>query len=153
MVKNNDNMLNIVLPDSDGNTVDISKLTNKYIIVYFYSKDNTSGCTNQALEYCKLLDEFKALGAVIIGISKDSVESHKRFKNKYDLPITLLSDIDKEFINKYDVFKEKTMYGKKVMGVVRSSFIISNNKFIKVNYNVKGVLDAKSNLEYLKSLS
>ncbi len=152
MVKNNDNMINIKLPDSNGNLVDISEIKTKYIIVYFYSKDGTGGCTKHALEYKELYKEFEKLDCTIIGISKDNVETHKRFKEKYELPFILLSDKEKEIINKYDLIKEKNMYGKKVLGVLRSSFIISNGKYISVNYNVKAVEDAKANLEFLKKL-
>ena len=151
MIKVNDDIIDLNLPDSDGKNVSIKDINNKNFIVYFYSKDNTSGCTCQALEYRNLYDEFKALDTEIIGISKDSVESHKKFKQKNDLPFVLLSDVNKDVINKYDVFKEKNMYGKKVMGVLRSSFIIRDGKFIKVNYNVKSKDDAKANLEFLKN--
>lgn len=151
MVKINDDLIDFTLPDSDGNNISISNFKDKTIIIYFYSKDNTSGCTCQALEYKKYYSEFKDLNTIIIGISKDSIESHKKFKAKNELPFILLSDINKEVINKYDVFKEKNMYGKKVMGVLRSSFIIRNNKFIKVTYNTKSNLDAKNNLEFLKN--
>ncbi len=151
MIKVNDNILDFNLPDSNGNNISPLDIKNKNIIIYFYSKDNTSGCTCQALGYRDLYDEFKALDTQIIGISKDSIESHKKFIAKNNLPFILLSDINKDVINKYDVFKEKNMYGKRVMGVLRSSFIIRDGKFIKVNYNVKAKDDAKANLEFLKT--
>jgi len=152
MININDNFINIILPDSNGNIVDVSKINSKYIIIYFYSKDNTSGCNNHNLEYKKYFEDFKNIGAYVIGISKDSVTSHFKYKNKYDFPFVLLSDENKKAISDYDLFKEKNMYGKKVMGVVRSSFIISGGKYIKVNYNAKAMLDAKENLEFLNSL-
>lgn len=151
MIKVNDSILDFKLPDSNGNNISPLDIKNKNIIIYFYSKDNTSGCTCQALEYRDLYDEFKALDTQIIGISKDSIESHKKFIAKNNLPFILLSDINMDVINKYDVFKEKNMYGKKVMGVLRSSFIIRDGKFIKVSYNVKSKDDAKANLEFLKT--
>ena len=105
MVKVNDEMIDFVLPDSNGNNVSISDFSDKTVIVYFYSKDNTSGCTCQALEYKKLYKEFTELNTVVIGISKDSIESHKKFISKNELPFILLSDVNKDVINKYDVFK------------------------------------------------
>ena len=151
MIKVNDNLIDFSLYDESGNLVSLSELKNKYIIVYFYSKDNTSGCTNQALEYRNLYSEFQKYDVKIIGISKDTVKSHCSFRQKHDIPFTLLADEAKDVINKYDVFKEKNMYGKKVMGVLRSSFIIKDGKFVKVSYNVKPLEDAKNNLEFIKN--
>ena len=151
MIKVNDDLIDFSLYDESGNLVSLSNLKNKYIIVYFYSKDNTSGCTNQALEYRNLYSEFQKYDVKIIGISKDTVKSHCSFRQKYDIPFTLLADEAKDVINKYDVFKEKNMYGKKVMGVLRSSFIIKDGKFVKVSYNVKPLEDAKNNLEFIKN--
>ncbi len=151
MIKVNDDLIDFSLYDESGNLVRLSELKNKYIIVYFYSKDNTSGCTNQALEYRDLYSEFQKYDVKIIGISKDTVKSHCSFRQKHDIPFTLLADEAKDVINKYDVFKEKNMYGKKVMGVLRSSFIIKDGKFVKVSYNVKPLEDAKNNLEFIKN--
>ena len=151
MIKVNDDLIDFSLYDESGNLVSLSELKNKYIIVYFYSKDNTSGCTNQALEYRNLYSEFQKYDVKIIGISKDTVKSHCSFRQKYDIPFTLHADEAKNVINKYDVFKEKNMYGKKVMGVLRSSFIIKDGKFVKVSYNVKPLEDAKNNLEFIKN--
>ena len=151
MIKVNDNLIDFSLYDESGNLVSLSDLKNKYIIVYFYSKDNTSGCTNQALEYRNLYSEFQKYDVKIIGISKDTVKSHCSFRQKHDIPFTLLADEAKDVINKYDVFKEKNMYGKKIMGVLRSSFIIKDGKFVKVSYNVKPLEDAKNNLEFIKN--
>lgn len=151
MIKVNDNIIDFSLYDESGNLVSLSELKNKYIIVYFYSKDNTSGCTNHALEYRNLYSEFQKYDVKIIGISKDTVKSHCSFRQKHDIPFTLLADEAKDVINKYDVFKEKNMYGKKIMGVLRSSFIIKDGKFVKVSYNVKPLEDAKNNLEFIKN--
>ncbi len=151
MIKVNDDLIDFSLYDESGNLVRLSELKNKYIIVYFYSKDNTSGCTNQALEYRNLYSEFQKYDVKIIGISKDTVKSHCSFRQKHDIPFTLLADEANDVINKYDVFKEKNMYGKKVMGVLRSSFIIKDGKFVKVSYNVKPLEDAKNNLEFIKN--
>ena len=116
--------LDFTLPDELGNMHSLSEFKGKKVVLYFYPKDNTSGCTNQALEFKRLFEEFSDLNTVIIGISKDSVKSHLNFKTKYDFPFVLLSDQDLDAINKYEVLQEKSMYGRKYMGVVRSTFII-----------------------------
>lgn len=116
--------LDFTLPDELGKMHSLSEFKGKKVVLYFYPKDNTSGCTNQALEFKRLFEEFSDLNTVIIGISKDSVKSHLNFKTKYNFPFILLSDQELDAINKYEVLQEKSMYGKKYMGVVRSTFII-----------------------------
>ena len=119
------------LPDKDGRPVTLSGLRGKRVILYFYSKDNTSGCTRQAIAFSKAYDEFRKKGCEVIGISRDSVESHAKFAEKYSLPFILLSDPELDAIKKYGVWKEKKMYGKTAMGVVRTTFIISPDGVIE----------------------
>ena len=115
------------LPDKDGNMRSLSEFIGKTVILYFYSKDMTAGCTKQACGFAELYPEFTAKDAVIIGVSKDSVASHKKFADKYNLPFILLSDPERTVIESYGVWKEKVMYGKSTMGVVRTTFIIDKN--------------------------
>ncbi len=97
------------------------------VVLYFYPRDNTAGCTKQACAFGELYPQFVEKGAVVIGVSKDSVASHKRFEQKYGLPFVLLSDTNKEVLQAYDVWKEKKLYGKVSMGVVRSTYLIDEN--------------------------
>ncbi len=119
------------LKDQSGKTVSLSDFTGQNIVLYFYPKDDTSGCTKEA---CSFRDEFPAfdkLNAVILGVSPDSVASHKKFAEKYKLPFTLLADENKEVVQKYGVWKEKSMYGKKYMGVERTTFVIDEEGKVK----------------------
>ena len=118
------------LPDQNGTMHSLSEFKGKKIILYFYPKDNTSGCTKQACAFGELYPQFTEKGATVIGISKDSVASHKKFESNYSLPFTLLSDTELTAIKAYDVWKEKTMYGKKYMGIERSTYLIDENGFI-----------------------
>ncbi len=118
------------LPDQNGNMHSLSDYRGKKVVLYFYPKDNTSGCTKQACSFGELYPQFAEKGAVVLGVSKDSVASHKKFEEKYGLPFTLLSDEEKEVIQKYDVWKEKNNYGKKSMGVVRTTYLIDENGII-----------------------
>ena len=118
------------LPDQDGNMVSLSDFVGKKVILYFYPKDNTPGCTKQACGFGELYPQFTEKGAVVLGVSKDSVASHRKFADKYNLPFTLLSDTELKVLEAYDVWKEKTMYGKKVMGVVRTTYLIDENGVI-----------------------
>lgn len=119
------------LPDQDGKEVSLKDFAGKKIVLYFYSKDNTAGCTKQACAFGELFPRFTEKNAVIIGVSKDSVASHRKFADKYELPFILLSDTQLSAIQAYDVWKEKMMYGKKVMGVVRSTYLIDENGMIE----------------------
>ena len=112
------------LPDKEGNPVTLSSFLGKRVVVYFYPRDNTPGCTRQACGYAAAYDEFKALDTVVIGISKDSVASHLKFAEKYDLPFVLLSDPEHTVLEAYGVWQEKKLYGKVSMGVVRTTFVI-----------------------------
>ena len=118
------------LPDQNGTTHSLSDYRGKKVILYFYPKDNTAGCTKQACNFKELMPQFREKGAVILGVSKDSVASHKRFEEKYGLPLTLLSDEEKTVLQAYDVWKEKKNYGKVSMGVVRTTYLIDENGVI-----------------------
>lgn len=118
------------LPDSHGNLVKLSDFRGKKVVLYFYSKDNTAGCTKQAQGYAELYSDFTAKNTVIIGISKDSSASHEKFAAKYELPFILLSDTERTVIETYDVWKEKKLYGKTSMGVVRTTYLIDENGII-----------------------
>ena len=117
-------------PDQNGQTRSLSEFLGKKIILYFYSKDMTAGCTRQACGFAKLYPQFQEKGAVVLGVSKDSAASHKKFEEKYGLPFILLSDPDKTIIQAYDVWKEKMNYGKPTMGVVRTTYLIDESGVI-----------------------
>ncbi len=118
------------LPDQNGNIRSLSEFAGQKVVLYFYSKDMTSGCTKQACGFAALYPHFQEKGAVVIGISKDTAASHKKFEEKYSLPFILLADPDKEAIQSYDVWKEKNMYGKATMGVVRTTYLIDESGII-----------------------
>jgi len=118
------------LPDQNGKMRSLSEFLGQRIILYFYSKDMTSGCTKQACGFAELYPQFQEKGTVIIGISKDTAASHQKFAEKYKLPFILLADPEKEVIQAYDVWKEKNMYGKSTMGVVRTTYLIDENGII-----------------------
>ncbi len=139
------------LPDKDNHLVSLSDFKGKKVILYFYPKDNTKGCTTQACTFRDAYSEFEALGAVVIGVSKDSTRSHTNFASKYELPFLLLSDPETEVIQAYDVWKEKKMYGKTYMGIVRTTYIIDEAGMIeKVYEKVKPAENADQILEHLK---
>ncbi|MBR4927882.1 MAG: thioredoxin-dependent thiol peroxidase [Oscillospiraceae bacterium] len=118
------------LPDQDGEMRSLSDYRGRKVILYFYPKDMTSGCTRQACAFGELYPQFEEKGAVVIGVSKDSVASHKKFEEKYGLPFTLLSDTELSAIQAYDVWKEKNNYGKVTMGVVRTTYLIDEDGVI-----------------------
>lgn len=115
------------LPDKDGNNVSLHDFLGKKVVVYFYPRDNTPGCTRQACAFAKLNQEFANRNIVVLGISKDSAASHQKFAAKFDLPFILLSDENKEAIQSFGVWQEKKQYGKTTMGVVRSTFLLDEN--------------------------
>ena len=119
------------LKDQNGNDVSLKDFIGKQIVLYFYPKDDTPGCTKEACSFRDNFPDFKDIKAVILGVSPDSPASHKKFISKYNLPFTLLSDENKEVLEKYEVWKEKNMYGKKYMGVERTTYIIDENGKIK----------------------
>ncbi|MCM1023526.1 MAG: thioredoxin-dependent thiol peroxidase [Prevotella sp.] len=138
------------LPDKDGNMVSLSDFAGKKVALYFYARDNTPGCTRQAQGFAAEYEALKAAGAEVIGISKDSPSSHKKFADKYELPFTLLSDTELEAIKAYGVWQEKKMYGKVSMGVVRTAYVIGGDGVIeKVMPKVKPDTNAALVLEYL----
>ena len=118
------------LPDQNGAVHTLEDYKGKKVVLYFYPKDNTSGCSKQACGFAELYPQFTEKGAVVIGISKDSVASHKKFEEKFGLPFTLLSDVELAAIKAYDVWQEKNMYGKITMGVVRTTYLIDENGVI-----------------------
>lgn len=136
------------LPDQDGKIHSLSDYKGRKVILYFYPKDNTSGCTKQACSFGDLFPHFREKGVEILGVSKDSVASHKKFQEKFNLPFTLLSDTEKTVIQAYDVWKEKTLYGKKSFGVVRTTYLIDENGIItKAFSNVKAAENPGQMLE------
>ena len=138
------------LPDKDGNMVSLSDFAGKKVVLYFYPKDNTAGCTRQACAFAVVYDVYRANEVPVIGISKDSVKSHKGFADKNDLPFILLSDPEMEVIKAYDVWQEKKMYGKTSFGVVRTTYIIDENGVIeKVFPKAKPDTNALDVIEYL----
>ena len=142
------------LPDKDGNTVNLNDFLGKKVVLYFYPKDNTPGCTRQACAFAAAYEGFKQKDIVVIGVSKDSTASHQKFADKHELPFILLSDTELEAIQAYDVWKEKKMYGKTTMGVVRATYIIDENGNIeKVMPKVKPDTNAIEILEYLDSIA
>ena len=113
--------------DDQGEKVKLADLKGKKVVLYFYPKDDTPGCTKEACAFRDGIDQIKKRGAVVLGVSADSVESHKKFKSKFDLNFPLLADSDKKMIEAYGVWKEKSMYGKKYMGIERTTFLIDEN--------------------------
>ena len=138
------------LPDQNGNSVSLSDFMGKKVILYFYPKDNTPGCSRQACAFAAAYEGFKAKDIVVIGISKDSVASHLKFAQKYDLPFILLSDPERQAIEAYGVWQEKKLYGKVSYGVVRTTFIIDEQGNIeKIMPKVKPDTNAGEILSYL----
>lgn len=138
------------LCDKDGKRVRLSDFKGKKVVIYFYPKDNTPGCTRQACAFASAFEEFKRLGITVIGISRDSVASHVKFAGKYNLPFILLSDPEREAIEPYGVWQEKKLYGKVTLGIVRTTFIIDEmGRVEKVMPKVKPDTNAAEILEYL----
>ncbi|MBR4235260.1 MAG: peroxiredoxin [Clostridia bacterium] len=139
------------LPDQDGNMHSLSDYRGRKVILYFYSKDMTAGCTTQALGFAELHSRFSELNTVLLGVSRDSYASHKRFAEKYALPFALLSDPNLDVIRAYDVWQEKKNYGKVSMGVVRTTYLINEQGFIvKAFGKVKAADNPKQMLAELK---
>ena len=148
MLKTGTKAPDFTLPDQKGNMVSLSDFAGKKVLIYFYPKDNTPGCTRQAQAYAAEFENYARKGVVIIGISKDGVASHAKFAEKYNLPFILLSDSDIGVIKAYDVWKEKKLYGKTGLGVIRSSYLIDENQIIiraaekvKPDTNARDMLD------------
>lgn len=140
------------VPSSNGEVFKLSDKKGSKILLYFYPKDSTPGCTTQGVEFSELKKQFKKLNAEIFGISRDSLKSHEKFICKYDFQFELLSDVDEKICQLFDVIKEKNMYGKKVMGIERSTFIIDENQKLLAEFRkVKAAGHGALMLEYLKN--
>ena len=151
MLKIGDPAPEFTLPDQDGNPVSLKDFAGKKVILYFYPRDNTHGCTRQAQAFAAAYAQFQAMDVAVIGISKDSTASHQRFAQKYELPFLLLSDPQLTAIQAYGVWQEKKMYGKVSMGVVRTTFLIDQSGCIeKIMPKVKPDTNAQQLLDYLK---
>ncbi|HEY9575116.1 MAG TPA: thioredoxin-dependent thiol peroxidase [Lachnospiraceae bacterium] len=136
------------LPDQDGKIHTLEEYKGKRLILYFYPKDNTPGCSKQACGFGDLYPQFQEKGVEILGVSKDSVKSHKNFETKYGLPFPLLSDVDLQAIMAYDVWKEKKNYGKTYMGIVRTTYLIDEDGvIIKADDKVKAATNPQQMLE------
>ncbi|WP_313233062.1 peroxiredoxin [Tissierella praeacuta] len=147
-------MLNydFVLKETNGTDTSLKDFKGKNVVLYFYPKDNTSGCTTEALEFMDLYDEFKKQDTIIIGISRDNLKSHAKFRDKHNLPFLLLSDENEEIHNLFNVMKLKKMYGKEYMGVERSTFIFNKEgELVKEFRNVKAKGHAEKVLEFIKN--
>jgi peroxiredoxin Q/BCP len=153
MVQDGEIAPDFTLHDDDGGSVQLSKLRGRPVVIYFYPKDDTSGCTQEAKDFTCLAGEFADAGAEIVGISPDSAASHKKFKAKHDLSLRLLADETKATAEAYGVWVEKSMYGRKYMGVERSTFLIdSKGKVVKSWRKVKIPGHAEAVLEAVKAL-
>jgi peroxiredoxin Q/BCP len=137
------------LPRDGGGEVTLSSLRPKPVVLYFYPKDDTSGCTREAIDFTRLAGEFEAAGAVVLGVSRDGVAQHDRFRDKHGLTVTLLADADGQVCEAYGVWVEKSMYGRKFMGIERSTFLIDGAgvvrgawRKVKVPGHADAVLDA-----------
>ena len=142
------------LPATGDKTIDLKTLRGKNVVLYFYPKDNTPGCTTEGCDFKSHHLKFKRRNTVILGISRDSIASHEKFKEKFNFPFDLLSDADEKACQLFDVIKEKNMYGRKVRGIERSTFLIDGNgnlqnewRKVKVKGHVKVVLDAVQTLQ------
>lgn len=144
---------NMNLPRDGGGNVSLAELAGKKVVLYFYPKDDTSGCTTEALDFTALADDFAAAGAVVVGVSPDPVKAHDKFVAKHNLGVILASDEDKTVLEAYGVWKEKSMYGRQYMGVERSTFLINDNgeiariwRKVKVKGHAQEVLEAARSL-------
>ena len=144
MVEINQNAPDFCIKNQDGEELCLRDLQGKWVVLYCYPRDNTPGCTLEAISFSNYHDEFQQLNTVVLGISPDSCESHKKFQNKHDLTVTLLSDPTHQILEKYDVWKPKKLYGKEFLGVVRSTFLINPEGkivFIWDKVKVKGHIE------------
>lgn len=145
--------INFKLPDQSGQLRDLKEFLGEYTVIYFYPKDNTPGCTIQANEYEKRIDEFKRLNVSVIGISKDNMKSHMRFIEKHQLSFTLLTDEDLKVSTELGFAKEKKMFGNTFFGTVRSSIVLNEkNEVVMVNKNTKAKEDAEKVLTFIKKI-
>ncbi len=153
MIKENKNIKNFKLPLSNGKSFELFKNLKKNLILFVYPKDNTPGCTLESIDFSKNYSKFKKLNTEIIGVSKDSIESHLKFKKKNKFPFELISDEKKALIKILGAWGEKTLYGKKFMGVKRTTILIGKNKkILKIWNNVKVKNHVNEVLEFIKNL-
>ena len=153
MIKENSKAPIFNLPSSNNQNFEINKNLNQYLVIYFYPRDNTPGCTSEAKDFSKLYKEFKKLDCEVIGISKDNIESHKKFIDKFKIPFQLLSDEKIVTLKKYGAWGEKSMYGKKFMGIKRTTVLINpKGKILKIWNNVRVTDHAKEVLNFLKEV-
>lgn len=152
MLKEGSKAIDFTLMNQEGKEVSLHDFIGKKVILYFYPKDNTPGCTKQACAFASAYEQFKREDIVVIGISKDSIASHQKFAQKYDLPFLLLADQDLQVIQAYDVWKEKKLYGKSFMGVIRATYIIDEQGIIcKVFEKANPTTNAQDILAYINA--
>ena len=153
MLKTNTKAPTFNLDSTDGKIYSLKNSIGKYVVLYFYPKDDTPGCTIETNDFNKLLPKFKKLNCDVFGISKDDLKSHYKFKEKYNIKFNLLSDVELNILKKYKVWVKKKFMGREFMGIVRTTFLIDpNGKFVKIWYNVKVKDHAKEVLETLKTI-
>ena len=141
------------LPTDDGSTLTLKSLRGRVVVLYFYPKDDTSSCTIEACEFRDAFPDFDSANAVILGVSPDPIKAHVKFKTKYDLPFTLLADTEKDVVTRYGVWKEKSMYGRKYMGVMRTTFVIdAKGKIRKIFTDVKSTGHAAEVMAAIQAL-
>ena len=153
MLKINRQAPTLILNSTSGNSYSLNDSINKYVVLYFYPKDDTPGCTIETNDFNKLLTKFKKLNCDVFGISKDDLKSHYKFKEKYKIKFDLLSDVELNILKKYRVWTKKKFMGREFMGIVRTTFLIDpNGKIVKIWDNVKVKDHAKEVLDTLKSI-
>ncbi|RAL24311.1 thioredoxin-dependent thiol peroxidase [Thermoflavimicrobium daqui] len=151
MIQEGQPAIDFTLPASNGQEVSLSDFRGKYVVLYFYPKDMTPGCTTEACDFRDYHKNFTELNTVILGVSRDKIASHEKFIQKYELPFLLLSDPEAKVCEQYGVFKEKTMFGKKVMGIERSTFIIDQEGIVRKIYRKVKVKDhVKEALKFIQ---
>ena len=154
MIKENTKAKDFILPSTDGKNLKLKDLKGKFVVIYFYPKDDTPGCTIETNDFSKLSPKFKKLNCEVYGISKDSLKSHIKFKNKYKIKIDLLSDEDIKVLKKYKVWGKKKFMGREFIGILRTTFLIDKKgKIIKIWKNVKVKDHAQNVLKVLKKIS
>lgn len=152
MIKEGSKAPELNIPDQNGEITKLSDFNDNITVLYFYPKDDTPGCTLEAIEFTKLKKAFLSLNAVVVGVSADDQKSHQKFIEKCDLGIPLLSDTGKRVVEKYGVWKEKQMYGRKYMGIERTTFVIQEGRIIKIFPKVNPEGHAQQVLDFLKTL-
>ena len=143
---------NFKLPSTNNGNLELNKIKSKFKVLYFYPKDNTPGCTIETKDFNSLLSQFKKLDCEVIGISKDSMESHEKFRDKFKIKFDLVADVEKEAIKAYKVWGKKKFMGREFMGLIRSTFLLKDDKIIKEWRSVKVKNHAKEVLEFLKTV-